>query len=63
MLIVDREFGLPVQVRDAALGRKNAAPGSDINKREYPLDYQTAADRNRILYPKSGNTGMFPSPT
>ncbi|CAD6574083.1 MAG: Pre-mRNA-splicing factor slt11 [Tremellales sp. Tagirdzhanova-0007] len=26
------EFGLPVQVRDAALGRKNQAPASDINK-------------------------------
>lgn len=33
-LIENREFGLPVQVRDAALGRKNTAPTSDINKRE-----------------------------
>ena len=32
-----REFGLPVQVRDAALGRKNQAPASDINKRGHDL--------------------------
>jgi pre-mRNA-splicing factor RBM22/SLT11 len=36
-LIRCREFGLPVQVRDAALGRKNAAPTSDINKRTSAL--------------------------
>ena len=34
--LMNREFGLPVQVRDAALGRKNTAPTSDINKRELP---------------------------
>jgi hypothetical protein len=34
--LIVREFGLPVQVRDAALGRKNTAPTSDINKREPP---------------------------
>jgi hypothetical protein len=34
--LMNREFGLPVQVRDAALGRKNTAPTSDINKRESP---------------------------
>lgn len=28
------EFGLPVQLRDAALGKLNDAPNSDINKRE-----------------------------
>lgn len=33
--LLDLEYGLPVQVRDAALGRKNQAPSSDINKREY----------------------------
>jgi len=27
------EFGLPSQIRDIALGRKNEAPTSDINKR------------------------------
>jgi len=31
------EYGLPVQVRDAALGRKSQAPQSDINKRECDL--------------------------
>lgn len=33
--LLDLEYGLPVQVREAALGRKNEAPTSDINKREY----------------------------
>jgi pre-mRNA-splicing factor RBM22/SLT11 len=33
--LLDLEYGLPVQVRDAALGRKNEAPTSDINKREW----------------------------
>ncbi|KAK8850428.1 pre-mRNA-splicing factor SLT11 [Kwoniella newhampshirensis] len=33
--LLDLEFGLPVQVRDAALGRKNQAPTSDINKQFY----------------------------
>lgn len=32
-LLCYREYGLPVQVRDAALGRVNTAPTSDINKR------------------------------
>ncbi len=32
--VLDLQFGLPVQVRDAALGVKNAAPTSDMN-REY----------------------------
>lgn len=29
------EFQLPVQLRDAALGKLNDAPNSDVNKREY----------------------------
>ncbi|CAK9779473.1 cell wall organization and biogenesis-related protein [Cutaneotrichosporon oleaginosum] len=33
--LLDLEYGLPVQVRDAALGRKNEAPSSDINKQYY----------------------------
>ena len=32
--LLDLEYGLPTQVRDAALGIKSAAPSSDIN-REY----------------------------
>lgn len=36
--LLDLEFGLPVQVRDAALQRKNEAPTSDINKRECSND-------------------------
>ncbi|WVR08621.1 pre-mRNA-splicing factor SLT11 [Kwoniella sp. DSM 27419] len=33
--LLDLEYGLPVQVRDAALGRKSQAPTSDINKQFY----------------------------
>ncbi|KAL7423904.1 Pre-mRNA-splicing factor slt11 [Cryptotrichosporon argae] len=33
--MLDLEYGLPVQVRDAALARKAAAPTSDINKQYY----------------------------
>ncbi|WVQ95536.1 pre-mRNA-splicing factor SLT11 [Kwoniella sp. CBS 9459] len=33
--LLDLEYGLPVQVRDAALGRKQDAPTSDINKQFY----------------------------
>ncbi|WWC72461.1 pre-mRNA-splicing factor SLT11 [Kwoniella pini CBS 10737] len=33
--LLDLEYGLPVQVRDAALGRKAQAPTSDINKQYY----------------------------
>ncbi|WVQ63175.1 pre-mRNA-splicing factor SLT11 [Kwoniella botswanensis] len=33
--LLDLEYGLPVQVRDAALGRKSQAPSSDINKQYY----------------------------
>lgn len=38
--LLDLEYGLPVQVRDAALGRKNQAPSSDINKRKQGLRSQ-----------------------
>ena len=34
--LLDLEYGLPTQVRDAALGRKNQAPSTDINKRKLP---------------------------
>ncbi|KAJ9101501.1 Pre-mRNA-splicing factor slt11 [Naganishia cerealis] len=33
--LLDLEYGLPTQVRDAALGRLNEAPTSDINKQYY----------------------------
>ncbi|KAJ9106950.1 Pre-mRNA-splicing factor slt11 [Naganishia adeliensis] len=33
--LLDLEYGLPTQVRDAALGRLNQAPTSDINKQYY----------------------------
>jgi hypothetical protein len=51
-----REYGLPVQVRDAALGRKNQAPTSDINKRQYSCQdlrpHQLMPVPLRILYPE-----------
>ena len=46
--LIDREFGLPVQVRDAALGRKNTAPTSDINKRE--LLSHSSSMMNKLMY-------------
>lgn len=54
-----REFGLPVQVRDAALGRKNTAPTSDINKRK--LDWSSCRSdlMFRISYPESRETGQL----
>jgi hypothetical protein len=36
-LLCFREYGLPTQVRDVALGRKSEAPSSDINKRSFLL--------------------------
>jgi len=35
LLAAHREYGLPTQVRVAALGRLNEAPTSDINKQYY----------------------------
>lgn len=33
--VLDLQYGLPVQVRDTALGLKNEAPSSDINREYY----------------------------
>lgn len=33
--LLDLEYGLPVQVRDTALGRKNEAPSSEVNREYY----------------------------
>lgn len=33
--VLDLQYGLPVQVRDTALGLKNQVPSSDINKQYY----------------------------
>ncbi|XP_065568780.1 pre-mRNA-splicing factor RBM22-like [Artemia franciscana] len=33
--ILDLEYGLPIKVRDKALGMKNAVPMSDVNKEHY----------------------------
>lgn len=33
--ILDLQYGLPVQVRDTALGLQGGAPSSDINKQYY----------------------------
>lgn len=50
--LLDLEFGLPVQVRDAALGRKNAAPTSDINKQYYiqNIEHQMANSADGLAY-------------
>ncbi|ORX67070.1 Pre-mRNA-splicing factor RBM22 [Linderina pennispora] len=51
--ILDLEHGLPVQVRDSALGLEDAAPRDDINRRHYmenqartdtPLDFSGRAN-------------------
>jgi hypothetical protein len=59
--LMDREFGLPVQVRDAALGRKNTAPTSDINKRESFSKSPSTMNRLifRIPYPEFRKTGKL----
>jgi pre-mRNA-splicing factor RBM22/SLT11 len=49
--LLDLEYGLPVQVRDAALGHKNEAPSSDINKRE--CDMRGGWDCLQLHPPKS----------
>ena len=59
--LMSREFGLPVQVRDAALGRKNTAPTSDINKRESSSNPSSTMNRLifRISYPEFRKTGRL----
>ncbi|EIW69766.1 hypothetical protein TREMEDRAFT_29541 [Tremella mesenterica DSM 1558] len=44
--LLDLEFGLPVQVRDAALGRKNGAPSTDINKQYYIQGLESQMERS-----------------
>lgn len=46
--LLDLQFGLPTQVRDTALGMKNAAPTSAIN-REYYAQNRTSACPTRDL--------------
>ena len=57
LVLIISEFGLPVQVRDAALGRKNTAPTSDINKREFTFSRIVMKLICRISYSKSRETG------
>lgn len=66
--VVDREYGLPTQVRDAALGRINTAPTSDINKRERFTEIERSLGHpahlvvvlplplDRVLHPSHGTT-------
>ncbi|GMK58405.1 hypothetical protein CspeluHIS016_0504370 [Cutaneotrichosporon spelunceum] len=44
--LLDLEYGLPVQVRDAALGRKNEAPSSDINKQYYIQNLEAQMEKS-----------------
>ncbi|WVO17492.1 pre-mRNA-splicing factor SLT11 [Cryptococcus depauperatus] len=50
--LLDLEYGLPTQVRDAALGRKSQAPSSDINKQYYiqNLEAQMADSPHGLSY-------------
>ncbi|KGB75380.1 pre-mRNA-splicing factor SLT11 [Cryptococcus deuterogattii 99/473] len=50
--LLDLEFGLPTQVRDAALARKAQAPSSDINKQYYiqNLEAQMAESPDGLAY-------------
>jgi hypothetical protein len=59
--LIVREFGLPVQVRDAALGRKNTAPTSDINKRKLLSNPSPMRNKltSRISYPEFRKTGKL----
>jgi len=47
--LLDLEYGLPTQVRDTALGLKNAAPSSDINREYYAQNMDGKLDGNKSL--------------
>lgn len=42
--LLDLQFGLPTQVRDTALGMKNQAPTSDINREYYAQNVEAAIE-------------------
>lgn len=42
--LLDLQFGLPTQVRDTALGIKNKAPTSDINREYYAQNVEKAIE-------------------
>jgi pre-mRNA-splicing factor RBM22/SLT11 len=39
--LLDLQFGLPVQVRDTALGMQNEAPSSDVNREYYAQNMES----------------------
>ena len=49
--ILDLQYGLPVQVRDTALGLQGGAPSSDINKQYYVqrVEEQVSGDARRSV--------------
>lgn len=47
--LLDLEYGLPVQVRDTALGMKNEAPSSEINREYYAQNMDGKLDGNKTL--------------
>ncbi|CAE7117704.1 unnamed protein product, partial [Rhizoctonia solani] len=51
--LLDLEYGLPVQVRDTALGRKNEAPSSEINREYYAQNMDGKLDANQSLLDSS----------
>ncbi|KAG8700896.1 Pre-mRNA-splicing factor slt11 [Ceratobasidium sp. 394] len=51
--LLDLEYGLPVQVRDTALGRKNEAPSSEINREYYAQNMDGKLEANQSLLDSS----------
>ncbi|KAL5511132.1 SLT11 [Sanghuangporus vaninii] len=47
--LLDLEYGLPTQVRDAALGIKSAAPSSDINREYFAQNMDGKLEGNKSL--------------
>jgi len=47
--LLDLEYGLPVQVRDTALGRKNEAPSSEVNREYYAQNMDGKLEANQSL--------------
>ncbi|QRW00761.1 pre-mRNA-splicing factor SLT11 [Ceratobasidium sp. AG-Ba] len=51
--LLDLEYGLPVQVRDTALGRKNEAPSSEVNREYYAQNMDGKLEANQSLLDSS----------
>jgi pre-mRNA-splicing factor RBM22/SLT11 len=58
--LLDLQFGLPTQVRDAALGMKAAAPTSNINREYYAQNIESKMEDSpsgAISYGKADSAG------